>query len=711
MQKMSDNQICGYRFDDVIVDLTDFRLQKSGEAQKITPRSFEVLVYLVRNVGRLVEKQELFAAIWGETFVSDNALTRVVREIRQVIGDDALSPRYIETVPKHGYRFIAEVETLKSPGRDEVSAENFAKEPQPSSPQKNRNFRYYGLAAVLLAAFAATWFYLRNDQKTDFPASAVRTAQLTNWSGLDNFPAISPDGNSIAYSSDRTGSFEIFIKPLVPGAREIQITSDGEQNFQPVFSPDGQRIAFHSKGRRGIWIIPSSGGTAKQLTEFGSHPAFSPDGQRIAFQSDGLTDLGINARTLPPSVLWLVSPDGGPPRQLTQNGKPAGGHGSPAWSPDGQRIAFNLSDMTTTQLWSIELGNGRLQEINAQSSDPVYAPDGKSIYAVSINGLWQIPVSPVDGKVTGEPKKIVDDGPGQIRNPSISANGGKIVYEMLLGTSRISALSLDKTGVPEILTLLQNTSTRNAFPVFSPDGRRIAYSSGRTGAPSELWVMNSEGRDSVQAAGNMLIANWLSDSDTVAFISLRERATRLLSVNLTDGKETQLFTFKNVIEYARLSPDGRKIAFNSKENGTINIELIDLQSKEQKQLTSDPELAGFPIWSPDGKWIAFQIKRGDDTHVALIPADGGKIQQLTNEPGQSWIHSFSPDGSQIVFAGQRQDVWNIYTVSRVTGEQKKLTNFTQLNTYVRYPAWSPRNDKIVFEYAETQGNIWLTELK
>src|SRR5688500_10704210 len=112
MQEVSEQNVYAYQFDDVTVDLADFRVLKAGERQKITPRSFEVLAYLVRNKGRVVEKQELFEQIWRESFVSDNALTRVVREIRQVIGDDANAPRYIETVPKRGYRFIGEVEKL-----------------------------------------------------------------------------------------------------------------------------------------------------------------------------------------------------------------------------------------------------------------------------------------------------------------------------------------------------------------------------------------------------------------------------------------------------------------------------------------------------------------------------------------------------------------------------------------------------------------------
>jgi Tol biopolymer transport system component len=230
-----------------------------------------------------------------------------------------------------------------------------------------------------------------------------------------------------------------------------------------------------------------------------------------------------------------------------------------------------------------------------------------------------------------------------------------------------------------------------------------------------VWVMNSDGSEAIQVTSGVTFAGWLPDGDRLAFVSGRDGATRLWSISLSGRRETALFTFQSYVEHARFSPDGKKIVFNSRENGTINVWLGDLATGAQKQITFDPELAGFSVWSPDGKWLALQIKRGDNTHVALMPADGsggGEMIQLTNENGQSWVHSFSPDGDKIAFAGQREgDIWNIYYISRSTREVVKLTDFKKRNTFARYPAWSPRGDKIVFEYTETTGNIWLTQLK
>ncbi len=105
--KQPDNS--HYYFDDVVIDCDSFQVCKRDKPKSLTPRAFDLLVYLIKQRGRVVEKQEIFEAIWKETFVTDNALMRAVMEIRHELGDDANAPRYIETVHKRGYRFIAEL--------------------------------------------------------------------------------------------------------------------------------------------------------------------------------------------------------------------------------------------------------------------------------------------------------------------------------------------------------------------------------------------------------------------------------------------------------------------------------------------------------------------------------------------------------------------------------------------------------------------------
>jgi Tol biopolymer transport system component len=120
-------------------------------------------------------------------------------------------------------------------------------------------------------------------------------------------------------------------------------------------------------------------------------------------------------------------------------------------------------------------------------------------------------------------------------------------------------------------------------------------------------------------------------------------------------------------------------------------------------------MAGFPCWSPTGEFIAYEIKRGEDDHLMMISSNGGQPTLLTNEKGRNWPHSFSPDGTKVAFAAQRDGIWNVYWINIATLMQRQLTDYTKLNAFVRYPAWAP--NQIVYEYAETTGNLWMIEME
>jgi len=127
-------------------------------------------------------------------------------------------------------------------------------------------------------------------------------------------------------------------------------------------------------------------------------------------------------------------------------------------------------------------------------------------------------------------------------------------------------------------------------------------------------------------------------------------------------------------DYARVSPDGKTVAFNLTKTGITNIWTIPVAGGEAKQITFDNEAMNFPCWSPDGKLLAFGVKRGDDSNVAIVPSDGGTPTQLTLDHGLSYAYSWSPDGDKIAFAGFRDGFWNIWWVSRWTKQTKQLTN-------------------------------------
>ena len=589
------------------------------------------------------------------------------------------------------------------------------------------------LAILLVSTIGLSYrFFSTRTASTNNNAniSAQKVAQITNWSGLDDFPSLSPDGNTVTYCSDHNGSFEIYVKQLTPGAKEIQLTNDGGQNFQPAFSPDGQYIAYYSKQRGGISIIPASGGEARQITDFGSHPAWSPDGTQIAFQSNPLNDLGAFARNaLPPSTIWVAQVLGGAlPRQLTQPETLPGGQGSPAWSPDGKRIAFEVDTYNLSYIWTVAADGSDSKAVFPQTEPsslgyaPIFAPDGKSLLYHKENGtMVQVRINPATGEAVGEttPLTSIAQAPSSVRRVSFSADGKKIAYNVLRRVDSISSVPLqtktsEAAGTPNVI--VSNTTSRNNFPVFSSDGKRLAYSTcsiGGTGC--DIWLANADGTKQTQlttSENNELLPSWFPDGEHIGYLSDRNSNPSFWSINLNTKREQMLLDAKSNFEYARLSPDGKRIVFNDFQEGVTNVWTASLLGDgELKQLTFDKEMMGFSAWSNDGKLLAFQVKRGDDTHIMVMPSEGGTPEQLTFDKGQSWVFGWSPDNDKILFAGLRGGFWNVWWVSRTTKKQRQLTDYKKLNSFVRYPSWSPLGDQVVYEYSETTGNIWVADLR
>jgi Tol biopolymer transport system component len=476
--------------------------------------------------------------------------------------------------------------------------------------------------------------------------------------------------------------------------------------------------------------LPALGGAARQLTDFGSSPAWSHDGKQIAFQSDA--DPSLGSGSVGSSTIWIVPAQSGQPRQITKVGLPTGGHVDPTWSINNQRIAFVDLNYTTQQIWSVSITGDDVKQLShrlsakvgqplgwkdplqGRASYPLYSPDDRNLYFVVGPAVWMLPISSENDEPVGEPVRVTDTGASLINNLTVSADGKKMAYSLQTLASNIWSLALSSNSlaiaIPKQIT--NQTGARNSQPAFSADGRKLAFIEFLQGGRVSLWVADSDGSNASPTTANGNIPSWFPDGDRIAFTSTRDNHWSVWVTSLKSGRDQVLFEGKRDIQYARLSPDGKQIAFNlADDKGVINLWTVPISGAQPVQLTFDQELAGFPAWSPDGKFIAYQMKRGDDAYLILIPSGGGEATQLITEHGRSWPYSFSPDGDKILFAGERNGVWNVFWVSRSTKQEKQLTNYTKLSAYVRYPAWSPLGNQIAYEYSETTGNIWLMELK
>ena len=180
-----------------------------------------------------------------------------------------------------------------------------------------------------------------------------------------------------------------------------------------------------------------------------------------------------------------------------------------------------------------------------------------------------------------------------------------------------------------------------------------------------------------------------------------------------DGSgERRLASLGPDVQFLKLSPDGRSLAFDAKsERGGTRIWVAAADGSGSRPLTREQDALSYPVWSPDGSRLAAQGRRGDDVDVVVLPAAGGALRRLTSQPGQSWASAWSRDGSEVVFAALREGLWSIRSVGLDRGEERTLVSEARLGAYLRYPAISPQGDLLVYERAETTGNVWMMELQ
>jgi Tol biopolymer transport system component len=574
------------------------------------------------------------------------------------------------------------------------------------------------LAAVGLAVFA---FRGRYADRTG-GAAPVSLRPFTTGSHSYSFPAISPDGSTVAYSSDETGEMEIYTAALGPGSKATAITSDGGPNLSADWSPDGQWIAYHSRKKGGIWIVPSSGGTARRVADVGSHPAWMPDGQNIVFSS---RSEGIGAQ----SVLWMVHRETRQRRQITRTGAPPGNHSKPSISPDGRLVVFSVSqDRISTDIWIVPIDGGTPTKLGpsgtpAYSSGvagaPRFSPDGRAVYwiASATEGNDILMRADIDdrGTLTRPPQPMRQFAGNFVGGFSI-ARDGTTVLSLFRGSANLWAVDAPANGTPSDAVPLTAGEVRYMQPRHSDDGR-IAFHQVTVGEPATVWVMDEDGKQRHALTAGLPYGvsgpQWLPDNSRVfVVLASQSRKTAFALLDVTTRKLTSLAIAAAGLLNPNISPDGHDVAFHMiGADGIMNVWTQPLEGGMRRQVTYDAEGVSSPIWSPDGRSIAVEIKRGDQAHVGVISRDGGRLETVVTESGQSWPFSWAPDNDRIAFAGERDGVWNIYTVSRKTKEIRQLTSFTSIEGYVRYPSWSRTRSTIVFVRAEQRGSLWTTKVE
>jgi DNA-binding winged helix-turn-helix (wHTH) protein len=398
------------RFGTFELDLQSGEVRKGGLKLKLSGQPFQALAILLEHPGTVVTREELQKRLWPDTFVDvDHNLNTAINKIREMLGDSAENPRFVETLPRRGYRFIAPVDVAGSALPTEMSANNT------SLPQRSQALRLlilFGACAFL----AVLGFVIYKQRQAAEPSRQRPLTRVTFDGGLQIGATWSPDGRFIAYSSDRGGKFDIWVQQA-SGGDPVQITKGPGHNWQPDWSPDGKYIAYRSEdGNGGLFVIPALGGEGldRKISSFGYYPQWSPDSSQILFRTN-FTDISSTDR------LYLVGLDGHTPREIFADIVSQRKHFPflAAWHPDGKRISLLADDIgNVPNLWTVTPAGGaavkseiapeivkQIAEVSAASENfegidrkLSWAPSGKAIYfARTFRGarnLWKLTIDP-----------------------------------------------------------------------------------------------------------------------------------------------------------------------------------------------------------------------------------------------------------------------------------------------------------------------------
>ncbi|HRH46054.1 MAG TPA: winged helix-turn-helix domain-containing protein, partial [Pyrinomonadaceae bacterium] len=491
-----------YQFGVFRLDAAERRLWCEDEPIHLTPKQFDLLFYFVENAGRVAKKSELLDAVWADTYVEETTLTRNVSWLRNKLIEYADGKPMIETVPKLGYRFTAEVNRLDEStlfgeeqiiqyvrGEEIITIDDtdFLRKGENENKVNNlsKGQPYLSVSRFILIAFGLViligvgFIIYQNYFKTHTP-SAIVASQIVPFSavpGNENSPAFSPDGNYLAYSwnSGEGSEGDIYVK-LVDTGEPMQLTRTKENEQYPVFSPDGKYIAF-IRGKYGepgdLMIIPLIGGTERRIARLfsGNYSiSFSPDGQHIAvIDTENSTDGGQFA-------VYLINIRTGERRRLTAPSE-FKGETTPRFSPDGKSLAFiriakdaNPNTLGTQDMFVVPTGGGKPRQITFDGviiNSLAWDADSQHIYFASnrltnLSRIWRI-------NAKGGDPVIITTGGRNITNLVISPRGKKIAFAEKTELTSIRIVQPDGKPAKQLI----DSTVGTYFPNFSPDGSRI----------------------------------------------------------------------------------------------------------------------------------------------------------------------------------------------------------------------------------------------
>ncbi len=643
---------CFYEFGAFRLDPQEKILTAGGEAVSLAPKVFDTLEAFVRNAGRLIEKNELMQIIWQDRFVEEGNLAFNVKELRRALSDSATAPRFIETVPRRGYRFIAEVREIFEDPKKILPA-----------PQLNLTKRKSRLPAAVIIVFllcavaVASWLAQKrfSNAESDAPilSAPFRSEKITN-TGKVVHAVISPDGKFVVYANETGGKFGVWLRHLETTENLQLLPPSDDLYFGFAFARDGQTIFFVRNKKNAttfadVYRVSIFGGVPEKIIERAEGwISVSPDDRQISFVRCNYQDTDFCS-------MFVADTDGKNERKILTRPRPIRLTDN-QFSPDGRSIIFadgqSLNGSHEFRLRKFDFDSGAESVVSPKNFFDItslkWLPDGNSLIAVAketLDGrskIWQVSVA------SGEARPLTSDTVNYAA-VSLDKNADKIIGNQVANNFR---LQISFGGATKDLTDAM-------YLTFTPDDK-IVYST----ADGDIWRINRDG-----------------------------------------SEQRQLTNDQSVDFEPRVSPNGQFVFFASNRSGANQIWRMNADGSSQTRLT-DGE-GGYPRFvSPDGRWVYYE----SGLHQTLwkVSTDGGEPIQVSAQ--KVYNPAFSPDGRFVAFFNLENRTAIYVMRLEDTKIVKTLTAAEEKSKVVKI-AWA--NDNQTLEYVVSDGvknSLWTQTL-
>jgi len=634
-------------------------LKKRGTRIRLSGQAFDTLVLLVEARGQIVSREELQKALWSDSSFGDfeHGLNAAINRLRGALGDSATDSRYVETVPRRGYRFIHPlIDHTLTTANGTPPATPEKPQSAPAIPVETRpanRLIWLAVSCALLIVAAGIWIYLAHRPSSDL--ADIKEIPLTTLPGSEISPTFSPDGSQVAFGWDGENNgagYDLYVQTVGSENPHRLTNHPVPSSFTAAWSPDGRYIAIRSdqQGSSMIELVPATGGPPRPLTivhggVWAGLLTWSPDSKTVVFAEDAMRPHAENIQ----SGLYFLPLDTLQPRFVeTHCTIPI----VPKFNPKQNSIAFGCADrMDRTSIEVLNLDSGRVDQLFSVNGTEKgkgldWSADGRFLfysYLDSTGGrfIWEMEAAHPEHRWR---LPLAHDA-GDL---AVSRNGDSLAYVQSFVSANIWKLNL--TAQPAEQMFIASTRIQNN-PNISPDGAKIAFESDRSGT-HEVWISDSEGHNLQQIThfGSLTgTPSWSPDSKRVVFDSRVDGEANIYVYNTAGGDLRKVTTSTRANSLPSWSKDGRFLFYASGEDiDTPSIWRVPVEGGPATKIAADGDL---PIPSPDGTHLFFRRQGVGSMSIMQIRLDGSDLQTIETLPvGDSSVAWFPSAGGLYILS-------------------------------------------------------------